>query len=78
MLPRNPLLAQRKLRVRSERQLMLRVEVTRQIRQDSHALLDAEVVLVVVDEDGDAAVGAVLGEPGLFLEELSDDPCTKR
>lgn len=72
MLPGHPLLHQRQLRVIFEREFKLGIKVSCQIGQNGSTFHDAQAVLVVVDEDGDAAVGAFVGEPLLFLDVLHD------
>lgn len=70
MLPGDPLLHQRQLRVIFEGEFKLGIKVSCQIGQNGSTFHDAQTVLVVVDEDGDAAVGAFVGEPLLFLDVL--------
>lgn len=68
MLPRNPLLSPAQvIRIRKVK-LVLGVVVPGKVLQDSLAFHDGEAVAVMVDYDGDAAVGAELGEPWLFLD----------
>lgn len=43
-----------------------------EVAEDGDALEDAEAVVVVVDDGGDAAVGADGGEPGLLLDAAAD------
>ncbi len=51
---------------------MLRVVVTGEVEQDGHRLEDGEAVAVVVDDGGDAAIGAESRVPGLLLSVLGD------
>ena len=70
MLPRNPLLAERKIGVFGERELMLWIEMTGQIRVDGGAFHNAQAASVVVYQHGDSTIGSFLSEPRLFLDEL--------
>lgn len=73
MLPRDPLLGDRVIvRVDGEAELVLRVVVARQVEEDGETLEDGEVMAVVVDNGGDAAIGVDGGEPRLLLGVLGD------
>lgn len=73
MLPADPLLRDGVVvRLVGEAELVLRVVVLGQVGQDGGALEDGEVVPVVVDDGGDAAVGVDPGEPFLLLRALGD------
>lgn len=72
MLPRNPLFTQRKLGVFRERQLMLRIKMSCQVRQNRRSLHYAQATVVVIDKDGNPAIGAFLREPRLFLNILAN------
>lgn len=68
VLPAHPLLADRVVvAVDGKAQLVLRVVVARQVRQDGDAFEDGKVAAVVVHNGRDAAVGAQGREPGLLL-----------
>ena len=73
MLPRDPLLGDRVIvRVDGEAELVLRVVVARQVEEDGETLEDGEVMAVVVDNGGDAAIGVDGDEPRLLLGVLGD------
>lgn len=66
MLPRDPLLLVRELGVGGEVEFLLWVVGAREVGEDGGAFHQRDA-FVVVNEDGDAAVGPVGREPGLFL-----------
>lgn len=71
MLPSHPLLRNLVLvALVGEAQLVLGVVVFGDIIQDGQALKHGEIAPVVVEDGGDAAVGADLGVPGLLLGVL--------
>lgn len=72
MLPRNPLLAEGKLWVLGEAELMLGIEMSCNVRQNGSTFHDTQVAIVVIDEDWNATIGPVLCEPWLFLDVLAD------
>lgn len=72
MLPCNPLLALGELWVTGEAELVIRVVVPCQVRQDSSALHDGQLAIVVIDKDWDPAVRPQIREPLLFLDILHD------
>lgn len=48
---------------------MFGIEVSRQVRQDCSTLHDTQTVIVVIDEHWNSAIGALLREPRLLLDE---------
>ena len=51
---------------------MLRIVLPCQVGEDSGALHDGELAIVVVDEHGNTAIGTEVGEPFLLLDVLHD------
>lgn len=72
VLPRHPLLTFRQFGIAGERELVLRIEMACQIRHDGLTFHDSEAAIVVVDEDGNATIGTLLGEPRFLLDVLAD------
>lgn len=72
MLPRDPLLTSAQIIHIRKAELVIGVVVPRQISQDGRSLEDGEIVAVVVDDGGNAAIGTDFGEPGLLLDVLHD------
>lgn len=73
MLPANPRFRARVVvRVDWEREEVLGVIATGQVSEDGVALEDGQVVVVVVHNGRDAAVGVNGGEPWLLLDVLRD------
>lgn len=68
MLPCHPLLALHPLRILLERKLSLRIKPSRQVHQNRHALRNSQTAAVVVDQNGDFAIGGEGGVPGFFLK----------
>jgi hypothetical protein len=56
------------VRVYGEGELVFRVVLAGEVAEDGVALKDVEVVVVVVDNGGDAAVGVDGDEPRLLLD----------
>lgn len=73
MLPANPRLGARVVvLVDGKRELVLGVILARQVSEDGVSLKHGEVVVVVVHNGRDAAVGVDGGKPGLLLDVLPD------
>ena len=56
--------------VGSKGEAVLLVVAARQVAENGAALPDGEAAVIVVDDDGDAAVRVQGDEPGLLLDEL--------
>ena len=72
MLPCDPLLTERKLRVFGEGEFVLRVEVSGEVGENGSALHDAQPTIVMIHQHRNTAIGAFLCEPRLFLNVLAD------
>jgi hypothetical protein len=76
MLPTDPALGKGVVVViRREREAVLRIVAPGQVAEDGVPLEHGQITIVVVDEDGNAAVGVLRREPRLLLDILADvDP----
>lgn len=73
MLPANPRLGSGVVVVvQGKGELVLSVIATSEVAQNGIALKDAQAVIVVVNQGGDAAIGVHGDEPRLLLDVLAD------